>query len=102
MPLRSMAWSWLLIAATASSALSQELGDRDSGERLAALHCAECHGTMDAPAGAPSFETIAMAPTTTVESLTAFLRTPHASMPDLDLSPGDKSDLIAYILSLRP
>jgi hypothetical protein len=43
-----------------------------------------------------------MMPTTTLESLNAFLRTPHASMPDLDLSPGDKSDLIAYILSLRP
>jgi hypothetical protein len=56
---------------------------------------------MDAPGGAPAFETIAMMPTTT-ESLTSFLRTPHASMPDLDLSPGDKSDLIAYILSLRP
>jgi cytochrome c len=102
MSFRSMAWSGLLLAATASSALSQELGDRDSGERLAALHCAECHGTMDAPGGAPAFETIAMTPTTTVESLTAFLRTPHASMPDLVLSPGDKSDLIAYILSLRP
>ena len=102
MSVRFMAWSGLLLAATASSALSQELGDRDSGERLASLNCAQCHGTMDAPGGARAFETIAAMPTTTVESLTAFLRSPHASMPDLDLSPGDKSDLIAYILSLRP
>jgi cytochrome c len=102
MSLRSMTWSGLLLAATASAALSQELGDRDAGERVAALNCAQCHGTMDAPGGAPAFETIAAMPTTTVESLTAFLRAPHASMPNLDLSPGDKSDLIAYILSLRP
>ena len=31
-----------------------------------------------------------------------FLQTPHATMPDLVLSPSDRSDLIAYILSLRP
>ena len=37
MSVRFMAWSGLLLAATASSALSQELGDRDSGERLAGL-----------------------------------------------------------------
>jgi mono/diheme cytochrome c family protein len=102
MSARSMAWGGVLFAATVSSALSQESGDRDAGERLAALNCSQCHGPMDAPGGAPSFATIAMTPTTTGESLTVFLRTPHAAMPDLILSPEDKNDLVAYILSLRP
>ena len=99
---RSIAWSALLLAATASTALSQELGDRDSGERLAALNCAQCHSAIDAPAGAPAFATIASMPSTTADALNAFLQTPHATMPNLVLSSSDRSDLIAYILSLRP
>jgi mono/diheme cytochrome c family protein len=99
---RSIAWSALLLAATASTALSQELGDRDSGERLAALNCAQCHGAVDVPAGAPAFATIASMPSTTADALNDFLQAPHATMPDLVLSPSDRSDLIAYILSLRP
>lgn len=99
---RSIAWSALLLAATASTALSQELGDRDSGARLAALNCAQCHGAIDAPGGAPAFATIASMPSITADALNRFLQTPHATMPDLVLSPSDRSDLIAYILSLRP
>jgi mono/diheme cytochrome c family protein len=99
---RFLAWVGFIFAATVSSAIGQDLGDRDAGERLAALNCAQCHGAMDAPGGAPAFATIAMMPSTTAESLTVFLRSPHATMPDLILSPGDRSDLIAYILSLRP
>jgi mono/diheme cytochrome c family protein len=102
MPARSIAWSGFLLAATFSSAFGQDLGDRDAGERLAALNCAQCHGAMDAPGGAPAFATIAMMPSTTPESLNVFLQTPHATMPDIILSAGDRSDLIAYILSLRP
>ena len=99
---RSIAWSALLLAATASTALSQDLGDPDAGERLAALNCAQCHGAVDAPGGAPAFATIASMPSTTADALNVFLQTPHATMPNLVLSPSDRSDLIAYILSLRP
>ena len=102
MPARSMALGGFLLAMTASSVLGQEVGDPTAGERLAALNCAQCHGSLDAPGGAPAFATIAMMPSTTSESLNVFLRTPHATMPDLILSPSDRSDLIAYILSLRP
>lgn len=102
MSARSMAWSALLLAATVSSALGQDLGDRDAGERLAGLNCAQCHGSMDAPGGARAFATIAMMPSTTPESLDLFLQTPHAAMPELILSPDDRSDLVAYILSFRP
>jgi mono/diheme cytochrome c family protein len=102
MPARSSAWSGLLLAASFSPAFGQDLGERDAGERLAALNCAQCHGPTDAPGGAPAFATIAMMPSTTAESLNVFLQTPHATMPDIVLSPGDRNDLIAYILSLRP
>jgi mono/diheme cytochrome c family protein len=99
---RWIARSALLIAATTSSALSQELGDPDAGERLAALNCAQCHGSVDTPGGAPAFSTIASMPSMTAEALNVFLQTPHATMPNLILSPDDRSDVIAYILSLRP
>ena len=99
---RSIAWSALLIAATASSGLSQELGNRDAGERLVALNCAQCHGAVDVPAAAPALSTVASMPQTTADELSIFLMTPHATMPDVILSPGDRSDVIAYILSLRP
>jgi len=99
---RWIARSALLIAATTSSALSQELGDRDAGERLAALNCAQCHGSVDTRGGAPAFSTIASMPSMTAEALNVFLQTPHATMPNLILSPDDRSDVIAYILSLRP
>ncbi len=102
MSARSVAWSGVLVAATVSSALGQDLGDRDAGERLAGLNCAPCHGSMDAPGGARSFATIAMMPSTTPESLDRFLQSPHAAMPLLALSPGDRSDLVAYIMSFRP
>jgi mono/diheme cytochrome c family protein len=102
MSVRFPAWSALLLAAAASSALSQEVGDRDSGERLAALNCAQCHRAADVLAGAPAFATVASMPSTTAEALNAFLQGPHATMADLNLSPGDRSDLVAYILSLRP
>jgi mono/diheme cytochrome c family protein len=97
-----MAWGGFVLAANLSAAIGQDLGDRDAGERFAALNCAQCHGAMDAPARATAFATIAMMPSTTAESLTVFLQSPHATMPDLILSPGDRRDLIAYILSLRP
>jgi mono/diheme cytochrome c family protein len=104
MSARFFARSALILAATASSAapaVSQELGDRDAGARLAALNCAECHRAIDTPAGAPAFSTIANMPSTTADALNVFLLTPHATMPDLILSPSDRGDLIAYILSLR-
>jgi cytochrome c len=78
------------------------VGDPNSGERLAALNCAPCHGPLDAPGGAPSLATIASMPGATAEALNAFLQEPHATMPDLNLSPSDRNDLVAYILSLRP
>ena len=103
MDARSIAGSAFFIVAAASSALSQGLGDRDAGERLATLYCAQCHGVVDTPGGAPSFSTVASNPLLNADALNLFLQTPHAEAPDTVVaSPQDRNDLTAYILSLRP
>lgn len=99
MSARSIAGSALFLVATLLSALGQQLGDPVAGERLAAHNCATCHGAHGA---APAFAAIAAMPSTTQTSLAVFLRTSHASMPNLILSAADRKNLIAYILSLRP
>jgi hypothetical protein len=38
----------------------------------------------------------------TAIALTVALQTSHATMPNIILSPDDRRDVIAYILSLRP
>jgi mono/diheme cytochrome c family protein len=40
-------------------------------------------------------------PAATEAALRAFLRTPHAAMPDLRLTSDQTDDVIAYILSLK-
>jgi mono/diheme cytochrome c family protein len=102
MPAFSVARSALLVAATASSAFGQETGDPDVGQRLASLNCAQCHGAIDVPGGAPAFATVASMPSTTAEALDVFLQTSHATMPNIVLSQDDRNDLMAHILSLRP
>jgi mono/diheme cytochrome c family protein len=101
MSVRSIVLSALLVAAIASPAVGQEAGDPSEGQRLAAANCAQCHGAVDMRGGAPAFATIAATPSTTEYSLSMFLQTPHALMPDLGLTGTDISDLVAYILSLR-
>jgi mono/diheme cytochrome c family protein len=98
MSIRSIPWSALLLLTTFPAALAQQFGDPAAGERLAATNCAQCHGVDPA---APALTAIAATPATTQASLSAFLQTPHASMPSLVFSGAELNDLIAYILSLR-
>ena len=102
MSARFIGWSALLFAAIAPLAFGQGRGDPAAGERLAAANCAQCHGAADMQGGAPAFVTIAAMPSTTEASLSAFLQTPHALMPNLIFSGNDQLNVIAYILSLRP
>jgi mono/diheme cytochrome c family protein len=101
MSVRSTAWSALLLLTIFPSALAQPLGDPAAGERLAAASCAQCHGADGAHPAAPALAAIAAMPSTTEASLSAFLQTPHAKMPNLIFSGAELNDLIAYILSLR-
>ena len=76
------------------------------GRRTAETWCANCHligPQAGGPAGdaAPPFHAVAAMPSTTELSLRAFLRTPHARMPDYQLSNAELEGVIACILSLR-
>jgi len=84
-------------------------GDVQRGFQLALKVCEECHIVADGrsrrsppAADAPSFFDLAKQRRVTPFYLRAFFRTPHRNMPDLILPRGERDDVIAYILSLRP
>jgi len=100
----------LLLAAlaavtSAAAAMAQDKnGDAAAGARLAQRWCSSCHqpnGNASATYPASSFVAIARLPSTTAMSLRVFLRTSHPSMPNVQLTPADTDDLVAYILSLK-
>ena len=81
-----------------------------AGARLAGEICAPCHDIaargQDAPwskarGAAPSFRVIARAEGVNERALAVFLRTPHATMPDIVLAPEEIEALAAYIMSRR-
>lgn len=76
------------------------------GRAVAEKWCANCHvvsAQARGPVGdaAPPFDAVARMPATTELSLRAFLRTPHARMPDYQLSQAELDGVVAYILSLK-
>jgi mono/diheme cytochrome c family protein len=101
MPARSVAWRALLLSAITLPALGQPVGDPVAGELVAAENCAQCHGPVDLPGGAPTFASIAEDPAATEDQLIEFLSTPHATMPSDTLTWKDRRDLVAFIMSLR-
>jgi mono/diheme cytochrome c family protein len=89
-----------------AGAMATEPGDVVAGEALARTWCGDCHVTERRPGGAandaaPSFPGVARRPQTTSMSLRVFLGTPHANMPNYQLSQTELDDVVAYILSLR-
>jgi mono/diheme cytochrome c family protein len=91
----------------AVAAMAQGLpGDSEAGGELARDVCAVCHIVSDdqlhdPDVGAPTFFEVVDHPSVTALSLRVFLRTPHATMPDLILTPDETDDIISYILTLR-
>jgi mono/diheme cytochrome c family protein len=90
----------------AGHAGAQDLpGDPAAGARLAREVCAVCHLVAEDqpsdPGIGPSLVEIAAHPATTELSLRAFLQTPHATMPNLMLTPEETDDIISYILTLK-
>jgi mono/diheme cytochrome c family protein len=90
-------------------------GDVRAGRRVADEWCAECHRvapdqptgarpghTLPPPVTAPSFMEIAARPGIDAYQLERFLHELHPPMPTYRLHPGERSDVVAYILSLRP
>ncbi len=84
---------------------AQESGDAGRGLAFAQLTCASCHavrGNVGPPnSAAPGFSEIAAVPGMTAIALNAALQTSHKTMPNLIIAPGDRADVVAYILSLR-
>ncbi len=80
-------------------------GDGVAGARIAQTWCANCHVVTDSPARAgdsvPSFPAIAARVSTTMMSLHVFLQTPHAQMPNFQLSRQEIDDVSTYLLGLR-
>ena len=81
-------------------------GDPAEGQRIAQRWCSNCHladpgAQRNANDAVPSFAAVANMPSTTSQSLHAFLLTSHPPMPDFRLSRQHIDDVSAYILSLR-
>ncbi len=97
------AMAFMLFATRVSA---QQVGDAREGLSYAQANCAECHaiskGADPSPnADAPRFEDVAKTRGITEVALAVFLRTPHATMPNLIVPNDDMDNVIAYILSLR-
>ncbi|MCU0889470.1 MAG: cytochrome c [Rubritepida sp.] len=96
-----------LLAALPSLAAAQAIPPMaGEGGRIAQQWCANCHAVapgMTPPTGdaVASFPAIAALRSTTEMSLRVFLQTPHANMPNFQLSRAETDALVAYILSLR-
>lgn len=95
-----------LLALALPAVAQTDAGDVQEGRRVAETWCANCHRVAPGGPGpvtdvAPSFKSVAEMPSTTAMALGVFLQTPHANMPDYQLSRDQKDDVIAYILSLR-
>ena len=100
-----LAVGMLAAGAPLAAAQPDDIGDPIAGRQIANAWCANCHALPDSKVvtatGAPSFPAIAADRAITPLALRAFLRTPHARMPDLHLSNGETDDLIAFVLATR-
>ncbi len=101
----AMAAVALLAFAASSRAQS---ADPSIGRRLAATVCVDCHRIdaatppKDVKSAAPSFVDIARLPSTNELAIKVFLRTSHANMPNLILTPEEIDSVAAYIVNLAP
>ena len=85
---------------------AQENGDVAEGRHLAGVYCSSCHViTPSAQAvgsnHVPTFAAIARRPSTTPTSLRGSLLKPHPAIENLQPTPDELRDLVAFILSLR-
>jgi mono/diheme cytochrome c family protein len=76
------------------------------GAAVAGQVCAQCHDVGSGPpavyiSGATAFSEVARRPETTPESLGAWLRASHPSMPNYIFGETQTADIVAYIMSLR-
>ena len=104
---RTKCAAFLFIAAVLAAASPCQAQNRANGETIAKTWCAGCHNVDGASPqfgrndAIPSFTAVANMPSTTAMSLRVFLSTPHARMPDYNLTQREIADVSDYILSLK-
>jgi mono/diheme cytochrome c family protein len=96
----------IALALAAGHCEAQEIGQPGRGLALAQRLCAQCHAVekqrpQSPNENAPRFQAIASVPGMTSIALSAALNTSHQSMPNIVLTPDERADIIAYILSLK-
>ena len=93
-----------VLLAAAQAIAQAPSGDATAGQELVKAQCSTCHDGQGSPRGrrqGPSLAAVAAMSSTTSISLHAFLMTPHANMPNYQLTPQEIDDVVTYILSLR-
>ena len=90
----------------AATALAQPLPGARKGLEFARTHCAMCHAVeagnrRSVNPAAPAFSAIAASPGMSEAALHAALQSPHRFMPDILLTPADRANVVAYIISLK-
>jgi mono/diheme cytochrome c family protein len=98
--------TFFALVAAPWEARAQLAGEPSKGRQYAQQICSDCHaidtGQRPSPnAQAPTFETIAKTPGMTAIALTAALRTPHRTMPNVVIADDDLRNVVAYVLSLQ-
>jgi mono/diheme cytochrome c family protein len=98
-------FDWTVSAFLFSVVLAQAQ-DPQEGAKWAVNVCGECHAVARSqprsPNGrAPTFVELANTPGMAAAALTVALTTPHARMPTFVLTPEQRRDIIAYLLSLQ-
>lgn len=94
-------------AALAAPAMAEEPGDAARGARYAQKVCAECHAVLSSEGYspnplAPPFQQVAETTGMTHRALVVWLQSSHPNMPNIMIEAGDRDDVIAYIMSLKP
>jgi mono/diheme cytochrome c family protein len=95
----------LLVLLAALPAMAEEGVER--GRWMATQLCSSCHTiAAQGPAGrnpaSPPFPAIAARANITADRIAAYVRQPHANMPDHGLTARQAQDLAAFILMQRP
>ncbi len=96
----------IVLAALPFRVAAQETGDPVEGRHLAGMFCSNCH--VIAPTKqtvgsnhVPTFSAVANRPSTTPDTLRKSLLRPHPQISNMQATPEELRNLIAYILSLR-
>ena len=98
--------SILCLLSFGCSALAQEMGSLEEGQKIARETCSVCHAVEDGEyfspnLDAPAFEEIAHTRGMTATALSVWFKSPHPTMPNFIISADETDSLTVYILNLR-